>query len=531
VGALEVTKFGKACTKCLGLTLLSAVVLGCQTTLSPTTQDTAHRNVLFIVADDLNCDLSIFGHPLVKSPNLDDFAERAIVFQNAHAQYPHCGPSRASMMTGLYPDQTKIFRNNIYIRDAIPDVITMGQRFRQSGYRSIRIGKIFHYDNPSAIGTAGVDDIYSWDQTIHPYGRDKREEYKIKTLSPRKYGGTLSWLAMDGTSEEQTDGIGATEAVEQLDKLAASGEPFFLALGFYRPHTPFVAPKQFFAKYDKGQIEVPVMPADYLETLPESAQKSIRRKQNPTEFLQGELAQEIKAAYFATVSFLDEQIGRVLRKLEETGLDKNTVVVITSDHGYHLGEHGHWQKETLFQNSTHVPLMIYAPKSSQKGSFNDSFVELIDIYPTLMDLTGIVPPPFLAGQSLAPLLSANSDDVTDRDPLHENALTQWGRGHSLVDGRYRITRWNKGEELEWEFYDRAVDPEEMYNLVSGGIEGYPFDSLRFVLESRITEAEAKPAGLGRQFDNAQPAHKAPNITYGDIFDEHGEQTFLKPKTD
>ena len=514
---------------CLGLILFCGFILGCQTNEPQNAKGKAQRNVLFIIADDLNCDLSTYGHPVVQSPNLDAFAERAVVFTNAHAQYPHCGPSRASMMTSLYPDQTKVFRNNIFIRDAIPDVITLGQRFRQSGYRSIRIGKIFHYDNPSAIGTAGVDDIHSWDQTIHPYGRDKLEEFKINTLTPRKYGGTLSWLAMDGTSEEQTDGIGATEAVEQLDELAASGEPFFLALGFYRPHTPFVAPKRFFAQYDKEHIEVPETLAGYLETLPANAQKSIRRKQNPTA-LEAELAQEIKAAYFATVSFVDEQIGRVLRKLDETGLDENTIVVITSDHGYHLGEHGHWQKQTLFQNSTHVPLIIYSPESTQKGSLNQVPVELIDIYPTLMELTGISPPAFLSGQSLAPMLSSNAHDATDR-PLHENALTQWGRGHSLVDGRYRITRWNNGEDLEWEFYDRAADPDEMHNLVSGGIERHPFDSLRFVLESRIAESEVKPEGLGRQFDNAKPAHKAPNITHGDLFDEHGEQTFLKPKTD
>ncbi len=515
---------------CLGLILFCGFMVGCQTEQQPNNGTNNHRNVLFIVADDLNCDLSTYGHPVVQTPHLDAFADRAVVFRNAHAQYPHCGPSRASMMTGLYPDQTKIFRNNTYIRDAIPDVITLGQRFRQSGYRSIRIGKIFHYDNPSAIGTAGIDDIYSWDQTIHPYGRDKREEYKINTLTPRKYGGTLSWLAMDGTSEEQTDGIGATEAIGKLDELAASGEPFFLALGFYRPHTPFVAPKRFFAQYNPEHIEIPETSEGYLETLPERAQKSIRRKQNPA-VLEAELAQEIKAAYFATVSFVDEQIGRVLRKLEETGLDQNTVVVITSDHGYHLGEHGHWQKETLFQNATQVPLLMYDPSSTQSGSMNDVPVELIDIYPTLMELTGITPPSFLAGQSLASMLTSNIDETIDLDTLHNNALTQWGSGHSLVDGRYRITRWNGEDEAEWEFYDRSADPVEMRNLVSEGTAPHPFDSLRVILESRVAEAQQKPQGLGRQFANAQPAHKAPNITPGDQFDEQGRRTYFKPQSD
>ena len=207
------------------------------------------------------------------------------------------------------------------------------------------------------------------------------------------------------------------------------------------------------------------------------------------------------------------------------------MVVITSDHGYHLGEHGHWQKETLFQNATQVPLLMYDPSSTQSGSMNDVPVELIDIYPTLMELTGITPPSFLAGQSLASMLTSNIDKTIDLDTLHNNALTQWGSGHSLVDGRYRITRWNGEDEAEWEFYDRSADPVEMRNLVSEGTAPHPFDSLRVILESRVAEAQQKPQGLGRQFANAQPAHKAPNITPGDQFDEQGRQTYFKPKSD
>ena len=174
-------------------------------------------NVLLIVADDLNCDIGAYGNMLVKTPNIDRLASRGVVFENAHCQYPWCGPSRASLMTGLYTDQTKITANNMNLRNSVPDVISLGQRFRQQGYQSVRIGKIFHYDNPSAIGTSGNDDIYSWDQTVNPYGRDKLEEYKINTLKPRKYGGTLSWLAADGEDNEQTDGIAASEAIKKLD--------------------------------------------------------------------------------------------------------------------------------------------------------------------------------------------------------------------------------------------------------------------------------------------------------------------------
>ena len=177
-------------------------------------------NVLFIMTDDLNCDLGYYGHPQVISPNIDRLASQGVVFENAHIQYPLCGPSRASFMTGMYSDQTKHTKLNVDIRTTIPDVITLGQRFRQQNYRSVRIGKIFHYDNPGSIGSSSSDDIYTWDYTINPWGRDKEEEYKINTLSPRQYGGTLSWMEAEGDDEEQTDGIVANEAIEQLEKFS-----------------------------------------------------------------------------------------------------------------------------------------------------------------------------------------------------------------------------------------------------------------------------------------------------------------------
>ena len=196
------------------------------------TENTSEKlNVVLIIADDLNCDLGAYGNLDVKTPNIDRLAERGVLFENAHCQYPWCGPSRASFMTGMYTNQTKITRNNMNLRNSIPDVITLGQRFRQQGYQSVRIGKIFHYDNPSAIGTSGNDDIYSWDQTVNPYGRDKIEEHKINTLVPRKYGAILSWLAADGKDEEQTDGIAASEAIEKLSVFAETNTPFFLAVG------------------------------------------------------------------------------------------------------------------------------------------------------------------------------------------------------------------------------------------------------------------------------------------------------------
>ena len=480
-------------------------------------------NVLFIIADDLNCDLGAYGNLVVKTPNIDRLAERGVLFENAHSQYPWCGPSRASFMTGMYTNQTKIVRNNMNLRNSVPDVITLGQRFRQQGYQSVRIGKIFHYDNPSAIGTSGNDDIYSWDQTVNPYGRDKIEEYKINTLTPRKYGATLSWLAAEGKDEEQTDGIAASEAIKKLNDFASRDTPFFLAVGFFRPHTPFVAPKKYFDLYDREKIEIPEIPIDYLATLPEPAAKSIRAKKDQLN-LEKERAQEIKEAYYATISFVDAQVGRILNQLEANGQDKNTVIVFTSDHGYHLGEHGHWQKNTLFENATRVPLIISTPNSEKKGVKCMSPVELIDLYPTLMDLTEIKTPKHVVGKSLEPLMKNVNASV------RASALTRWRKGYSIKTKRYRLTKWGSNGELGYELYDHKSDKNELINLVNNQDYNEVMDSLKLVIEKRIVEASIKPEGLGRQFEKVKPMYKAKNITFGDIHDEEGEIKYLKKIT-
>ena len=479
-------------------------------------------NVLLIVADDLNCDLGAYGNSVVQTPNIDRLAESGILFENAHNQYPLCGPSRASFMTGMYTNQTKITKNNMNLRNSVPDVITLGQRFRQHGYQSVRIGKIFHYDNPSAIGTSGNDDIYSWDQTVNPYGRDKIEEYKVNTLTPRRYGGTLSWLAADGTDEEQTDGIVASEAINKLDDFAKTNTPFFMAVGFFRPHTPFVAPKKYFDLYSREEIEIPEIPSDYLSTLPDPAVRSIRAKKNQLN-LEKERAQEIKEAYYATISFVDAQVGRLLDHLEACGLDKNTVVVFTSDHGYHLAEHGHWQKQTLFENATRIPLIIAPPNTINDGAISNSPVELIDLYPTLMDLTNINIPKHVVGKSLEPLIR------NEHASVRGSALTRWRNGYSIKTKRYRLTKWGSNGELGYELYDHKNDKNELINLANRQDYEQVMDSLKLVIDERITDASNKPKDIGRQFENVKPMHKAKNITFGDIHDTNGEVIYYKEK--
>ena len=507
----------------IAFSLLIFLIIGCEK--KNIINKNEKLNVLFIVADDLNCDLGSYGNSKVISPNIDELAQNGTLFGNAHNQYPLCGPSRASFMTGMYTNQTNITKNNVLLRTTVPDVITIGQRFKQQGYRSVRIGKIYHYDNPSSIGTSSADDIYTWDQTINPYGRDKIEEYKIKTLVPRQYGGTLSWLAAEGIDEEQTDGIGATEAIKQLESFSKTGQNFFLAVGMYRPHTPFVAPKKYFDMYNRDSLKIPYSGSDdaYLKTIPKTAARSIRWKKDQIKLnlkTNKKLAQEIKEAYFATTTFVDAQIGRILNKLKETGLDKNTIIVFTSDHGYHLGEHGHWQKQTLFENSTKVPLIFSGPGISSNVRIENTPVELIDIYPTLMDLTGIESPDHVVGKSLKPIFKNKNVKI------RKSALTKWRNGYSIKTENYRLTKWGKNGELGYELYNHTNDKEELKNLAKDPNYTIILDSLKTEINIRITHANIKPKGIGRQFEQQQ-IRRAPNITYGDIFDKNGNKIYSK----
>ncbi|NBS19843.1 MAG: DUF4976 domain-containing protein [Flavobacteriia bacterium] len=500
--------------------------------------DPENLNVLFLMTDDLNCDLGAYGHPQVLSPNIDKLAKEGVIFDNAHVQFPLCGPSRVSLMTGMYSDQTMHTQLDVDLRQTIPDVVTLGQRYRQRGYTSVRIGKIYHYGNPGTIGSSGQDDISTWDYTINPYGRDKEEEYKINTLRKRQYGGTLSWLAADGKDEEQTDGIGATEAIEQLEKFSKNGKKFFLAVGMYRPHTPYVAPKKYFDLYDRDQIEIPYDGSsdEYLSTLPLPAALSVRWKKDQillNDQSNFKLAQEIKEAYYATTSFVDAQVGRILKKLKQTGLDKNTIVVFTSDHGYHLGEHGHWQKQTLFENATRVPLIFSGP-GIKKGVRSQSPVELIDIYPTLMQLTKIEAPAHVVGKSLTPIFNNPNHRV------RESALTRWRasqhgnlnfkesgiQGYSVKTNRYRLTKWGENGEHGYELYDHKNDYKEMVNLANEPMYQSVFDSLKKHIDHRISEARKKPNGLGRQFEEKR-LHKF-NITPGDLYDIGGKRIWERP---
>jgi uncharacterized sulfatase len=425
-------------------------------------------NVLFIAVDDLNTALGCYGNPVVQSPNIDKLAKRGVLFQRAYCQFPLCNPSRASIMTGMRPDKTGVIENMTHFRKQNPNVVTLAQFFRTLGYFVARIGKIFHYGVPNQIGTDGLDDKPSWDMVINPIGRDTKEEALLQNYTPQiGLGSALAFHISEGKDEEFTDGKAAKEAVAFLEK--NKDRAFFLALGFYRPHVPMIAPKKYFDMYPLDKIKTPEGFAGDRKGQPPAAFTVVP----PNYGISEQQAKECIRAYYACVSHVDTQVGIVMDALDRLGFADNTIVVFWGDHGIALGEHGQWQKMTLFEEATHVPLIIAAPGQKGNGQSTAGLAELLDMYPTLADLCGQQAPEHLQGQSLKPLLQ------NPQAPGKPAAYTQVTRAGGKVDGkkgapfmgrtvrtpRWRYTEWDDGKRGV-ELYDHDADRQELKNLAS-----------------------------------------------------------------
>ncbi len=368
-------------------------------------------------------------------------------------------------MTGLRPDQTQVFDLVKHFRETQPEVVTLPELFRQSGWKTARVGKIYHYNVPAGIGTDGLDDPLSWDQVVNPRGRDVQEEALITNPTPQKaISAALSWLAAEGTDEEQTDGMVAGEGIRLMRSFGE--EPFFLGVGFFRPHTPYVAPQKYFQLYPLETIRLPWSPLNDREDIPGNA--FAHNCLLPHYNLSEQTCREALRAYLACVSFVDAQVGRLLNAVEELELKEKTIVVFWSDHGYHLGEHqGVWQKRCLFEESARIPFLVRVPGMSGNGRSCDRVVEMIDLYPTLADVCGLTIPIQCQGHSLRPLLEDpqsnwEQDAVTQ---ILRPGVTEPVMGRTLRTQQWRYTEWNGGEGGR-ELYDHTIDPQEHHNLES-----------------------------------------------------------------
>ena len=454
-------------------------------------------NVLLVVSDDLTACLGCYGNSVCRTPHLDRLAAEGVLFERAYCQYPVCGPSRASLMSGLYPNRTKMLGNNYDLgayRVSNPELAehpSIGGFLRRNGYVSFRVSKIFHMGIPGGIeaGDAGGDDPDSWDRAFNVMAPETASPGILELLSPKRkhYGSNFTRIAVpDELVATQADYLAASQAVALLEnrargradsKFLRPEEPFFLAVGFVRPHVPLVAPQRLMQSYPDDEAQLPVVPEGDLDDVPRpaAAMENLGRYGMNLQQQKGALS-----AYYASVSFMDEQVGRLLDALDRLELRDNTVVIFTSDHGYNLGEHDCWQKLSLFEESTRVPLIVSAPGFAQsRGQKSTAIAELIDLYPTIADLTGLTDkmPANLQGESLVPLLQ---NPGQPREKQSAYTVTHQ-RGESLRTSRYRYNRWGEaGEEL----YDHEQDPREFTNLAGDPGHAAILAEFRQQLESR-----------------------------------------------
>ena len=470
-------------------------------------------NILFIISDDLNTHIGPYLDPSshVHTPNLDRLAAAGIRFSRAYSQYPVCGPSRASLMSGLYPETNGVMTNGFEAgnhRIASPNLRshpTVAGLLREHGYYTARVSKIFHMGVPGGIerGEVGSDDPDSWDYAVNIMAPETLSDGILEQLSRgNHYGSNFSRMILpDGAEYTQADVLAANQAIAIMENRARSKPtgatnrtkfkeeaPFFLAVGFVRPHVPFIAPERHFSHYPEEEVTLPYVPDNDLDDVPTEA------KQLSNEARFGMTTSEQRksiAAYHASITFMDEQVGRLLDTLERLNIRDNTVVIFVSDHGFNLGEHSSWQKTNLWEESVRVPLIVSLPGMKQAGRTTDAIVELIDLYPTIAEISGHAAtlPGILQGESLVPLL----ESPADIDPS-EIAYTVTSRGGaSLKTDTWRYNRWgeepNKSNE---ELYDHRTDPNEFHNLVHESTYADSLQRIRNQFEEIRRKARQKP---------------------------------------
>jgi iduronate 2-sulfatase len=442
-------------------------------------------NILFIVLDDLRPQLGCYGHKWIKSENMDRLARQGVLFENAHCQQAVCGPSRASVLSGCRPDTTKVYDIYTHLRSTMPDVLSLPQHMREQGYTTVSIGKVYH---------AITDDAESW--SIPPVQSEAlraRQDYmsdealevlKHRTNIEEKYRGKErpeifghirscgpAYEAGDVQDNEYLDGKNTDLAIEKLGEFKQTGAPFFLAMGYSKPHLPFNAPRRYWDLYREDALplaENPFAP-DGVTPYSLSNYEELRFYHGiPDEGgIPDDLARTLIHAYCACVSYVDAQVGRLLAELDRLGLRDDTAIVLWGDHGWKLGEHGSWSKHTNFEIDTRAPLIIHAPGMKGNGRSAEALVEFVDMYPTICDLAGIAKPAHLEGASLLPLLNRPEADfkraVFSQFPRERHDVM----GHTVRTPEFRYTEWRKnatGAVMARELYDHRHDHMENANL-------------------------------------------------------------------
>ncbi len=467
------------------------VLLICLAGASPVALAADRPNVLLIISDDLRDTVGCYGKPAVKTPNLDRLAARGVRFDRAYVQYPVCNPSRASFMTGMRCEQTGVVDNTAMFRTRLPDVVTMPQLLRRHGWYAASYGKIYHVGEAAGEVRAGwMDEGKSWDEArmFQPTPAGRRGEVRNLT------GGALTWCAvgaMEGTDDDQPDGQTALHAIRAIERQTAAGTPWFVGAGFHRPHDPFLVPKKYYDLYPPGALTLYRDPADITAVPPLSMPGGAFK--TAFDAFTDEDRLDFLRAYCAGVSFMDAQVGRLLDTLDRLKLWDRTVVIFAGDNGYHHNERGWWNKNTLFERSCRVPLIIAAP-GAQAGAVSRGLVELVDLYPTVTDFCGLDAPHALAGRSLRPLLE------NPAGPGKPAAYTLVARGRSAYGQtvrteRWRFTRWSDGGA---ELYDENGDREETRNLAGAPEHAAAIRDLQKLLDAigPFRRPEAAESGSG-----------------------------------
>jgi iduronate 2-sulfatase len=460
-------------------------------------------NVLFFPIDDLRPDFAAYGNPDVITPNMTRLAKNGVVFNRAYCQQAVCNPSRASLLTGLRPDKLKVWDLQTNMRSIHPDLLTLPQYFKQNGYTTVGLGKAFHNIFPDSL--SWTKDVYIPGYNFDPdaiYASQENlkiiEEKKQKFLESKntsridKYG--LWYIKANATENADVednayyDAIQATEAIKQLNELKNTNQPFFLSVGFYKPHLPFNAPKKYWDLYDRSKIKladnqfIPTGSPAYAVHGDQELRSydDFKDLKLPTEGkLSEERQRELLHGYYASISYVDAQIGRILDELERLELSKNTIIVLWGDHGWKLGEHNSWAKQSNYEIDTRVALIVSGKGVKEKGKRSESLVEFVDIFPTLCEKAGLKIPKGLQGISFAPMLenvkektkeSAFSQFLLGRFPRKANSPEKMG--YAVRTNQYRYVEWfewkedKRGAFLDRELFDHFKDPKENVNIAN-----------------------------------------------------------------